>query len=57
MAEIKNSEPTAINIINFNSARDHLKVTYEKEQQNYFQDKINDITNAATNQKSSQVRN
>ena len=42
MAEIKNSEPTEINISNFNSARDNLEIT-------------NEITNATTNQKSSEA--
>ena len=55
MAEIKNAEPTANNINNFNSARDTLTAAYEKEQKNYIQEKIEEITKAATNQKSSQA--
>ena len=53
MAEIKNAEPTAININNFDSARDTLTATYNKEQANYIQEKIEEISSAATNQKSS----
>ena len=55
MAEIKNSEPTEINISNFNSARDNLNATYESEQKKYIQNKIVEITNATANQKSSQA--
>ena len=55
MAEIKNSEPTEINISNFNSARDNLNATYESEQKKYIQNKIDEITNATTNQKSSEA--
>ena len=55
MAEIKNAEPTANNINNFDSARDTLTAAYEKEQKNYIQEKIEEITKAATNQKSSQA--
>ena len=39
MTEIKNSEPTEINISNFNSARDNLNATYESEQKKYIQNK------------------
>ena len=46
---MKNSEPTAINISNFNFARDNLLVTYESEQKKYIQDKIDEITNGTTN--------
>lgn len=53
MAEIKNAEPTAININNFDSARDTLTAAYNKEQANYIQEKIEEISSAATNQKSS----
>ena len=55
MAEIKNSEPTEINISNFNSARDNLNATYESERKKYIQNKIDEITNATTNQKSSEA--
>ena len=55
MAEIKNSEPTEINISNFNSARDNLNATYESEQKKYIQNKIDETTNATTNQKSSEA--
>jgi len=55
MAEIKNSEPTTVNINNFNHAKENLNATYEKEQKKYIEDKIDEIANATTNQKSSQA--
>ena len=55
MAEIKSSEPTEINISNFNSERDNLNGTYESEQKKYIQNKIDEITNALTNLKSSKA--
>lgn len=47
----KNNElkPTAINISNFNFARDNLLATYESEQKKYIQDKIDEIINGTTN--------
>ena len=55
MAEIKSSEPTEINISNFNSERANLNGAYESEQKKYIQNKIDEITNASTNLKSSKA--
>ena len=51
----KKSEPTAISIKNFNIARNNLHFTFESEQKKYIQDKIDEITNATTNQTLSQA--
>ena len=41
--KMKNSEPAAINMSNFNSTRDNLKATYESDQKKYTQNKIDEI--------------
>ena len=51
----KKSEPTAISITNFNIARSNLHFTFESEQKKYIPDKIDEITNATTNQTLSQA--
>ena len=41
--KMKNSEPAAINMSNFNSTRDNLKAIYESDQKKYTQNKIDEI--------------
>ena len=41
--KIKNSEPAAINMSNFNSIRDNLNAIYESDQKKYTQNKIDGI--------------
>ena len=55
IAEIKNSERTAMNIRNLNSTRGNLRATYESEQKMNIQDKNNKITIETTKQNSSQA--
>ena len=55
MTVTKNSTPTAINISNFNCAKDNLFATYESKQKKYIQDKIYEITNETTSQNSLQA--
>ena len=43
IVKMKNSEPAAINMSNFNSKRDNLNAIYESEQKKYTQNKIDEI--------------
>ena len=49
--KLRDSQPSPENRSLFNEARTELKTAYEIEQTKYLQDKINDITNAASNKK------
>ena len=54
MAEMKNSEPTAINI-NYLNVQEITFMPHKNSSRNCIQDKIDEITNEATNQNLSQA--
>ena len=51
-AQLKESQPSPVNITHFSNTLAKLKETYELEQTEYLQRKIDNITNAVSNQKS-----
>ena len=51
-AQLKDSQPSPENICHFNDARAALKDTYEAEQTEFIQRKIDQITNAVSNKRS-----
>ena len=52
MLQLKNADPSTINITNFESAKFDLDTTYEKEQTKYLKGKIDEINNASVNHQS-----
>ena len=52
VAKLKDSAPTQVNIDNFIKAQTSLENSYDLEQKNYINIKINKIQTAATNKKS-----
>ena len=54
-SEKRNSHPTMENIRKFKKAQTNLVLSYDKEQSEYIQSKIDEIQNAVINQKSAKA--
>ena len=54
-AEKRNSHPTMENIRKFKKVQTNLVLSYDKEQSEYIQSKIDEIQNAVRNQKSAKA--